>query len=110
LVENSFKEAMDRASRASLPLFLYESESKLSLKAALEQAIAKLPDNISDIACQGKPTVSIVTGPEGGFEPYEAEIARNAGLLTVSLGSRILRCETAPIAALAIVMFFLGEM
>ena len=39
----------------------------------------------------------------------EAEAARRAGLLSVSLGPRILRCETAPLAALAAVMYESGN-
>jgi len=46
-----------------------------------------------------------MTGPEGGFEPHEAELASSAGMLTVTLGTRIMRCETAPVAALAAIMF-----
>ena len=48
-------------------------------------------------------------GPEGGFADEEAEAARRAGLLSVSLGPRILRCETAPLAALAAVMYESGN-
>ena len=40
----------------------------------------------------------------------EAELAQNAGALSVSLGRRILRAETAAIAAGAVVMYVLGEM
>ena len=41
------------------------------------------------------PTIAIVIGSEGGFSPDEAERARDAGLITVGLGKRILRTETA---------------
>ncbi len=40
-------------------------------------------------------------GPEGGFEPRELTLAQEAGYLPVRLGSRILRTETAGLAALA---------
>jgi 16S rRNA (uracil1498-N3)-methyltransferase len=78
-------------------LFFYELEEKLHLKQALK---GRGMYN----------TFSIFTGPEGGFEPQEAEFARAAGLISVSLGARILRCETAPIAALAAVMFHTGNL
>lgn len=55
-------------------------------------------------------TVSLMVGPEGGFDPAEAEAAVDAGLQSVSLGTRILRCETAPIAALAAVLYAGGNM
>lgn len=46
--------------------------------------------------------VSLFVGPEGGFSPPEVELARTAGALIVSLGPRLLRAETAAVAALAI--------
>ena len=55
-------------------------------------------------------TVSLVVGPEGGFAPEEVQAAQNAGLSSVSLGTRILRCETAPVAALAAVLYAGGNM
>ena len=54
-------------------------------------------------------TVSLLTGPEGGLEEKEVEQARNAGLQVCTLGSRILRCETAPLCALSAVMYAAGE-
>ncbi len=68
--------------------------------------------------CGGKPikdaiqtasNVAIVTGSEGGFSPQEAEQAEQAGATLVGLGKRILRCETAPLAALTAVMTLWGE-
>ena len=47
--------------------------------------------------------LSIMTGPEGGFAEEEARTAAEAGIALCSLGPRILRCETAPLAALAII-------
>lgn len=48
--------------------------------------------------------IAIITGPEGGFTAKEAELLSNAGAKTISLGKRILRAETAPLAALTGVM------
>ncbi len=53
---------------------------------------------------------AIVVGSEGGFTQEEAECAFKEGYVTVSLGKRILRAETAAITLTAIVMFSLGEM
>ena len=109
LASESIKDAVAQAAHADLPLFFYEEERTLSLKTALEEAAANAAPEKTDKHATIN-SVSIVTGPEGGFEPFEAELAQNAGMLSVSLGSRILRCETAPIAALSAIMFFLGEM
>ena len=96
-VANSLKEAIEEAADADAPLFFYECEEDLHLKQALEQT------------CTPQ-TFSIVTGPEGGFEPGEAEQARSAGMTLVTLGKRILRCETAPAAALAAIMYHTGNL
>jgi 16S rRNA (uracil1498-N3)-methyltransferase len=50
-----------------------------------------------------------MTGPEGGLEPKEVEMALDAGLRVCTLGRRILRCETAPLCALSAVMYDSGE-
>ncbi len=55
-------------------------------------------------------SVALFIGSEGGFSPEEIAQSQNSGVCAASLGKRILRCETAPIAALAAVMFALGEM
>ena len=54
--------------------------------------------------------LAIVVGPEGGFEPAEIEELRALGAETATLGPRILRCETAPLAALAVIMALTGNM
>ena len=41
-------------------------------------------------------TIAMAVGSEGGFDPEEAEQLQNAGAVSVWLGERILRCETAP--------------
>ena len=96
----SFGSAVLKAAAADLPLFFYECEENRRLKDVLDVKQGDGP-------CF---TVSIVTGPEGGFEPCEAEHAQSAGMLNVSLGPRILRCETAPAAALAAIMFHTGNL
>ena len=57
-----------------------------------------------------KGPAAIVIGSEGGFEQSEAEKLIAAGLKCASLGKRILRCETAPIAAISVLMNMTGNM
>lgn len=45
--------------------------------------------------------LTLLSGPEGGLNPAEETAARNAGFRPVTLGPRVLRAETAPLAALA---------
>ena len=52
----------------------------------------------------------MMVGPEGGFEPDEVEAVREAGGAVATLGPRILRCETAPLAALAVAMQLSGNL
>lgn len=54
--------------------------------------------------------IALITGSEGGFAPEEAAAAAKAGAVTVGLGPRILRCETAPLAALAAVLTLTGNL
>lgn len=90
-----YAEMLRLASDADLPLFCYEDETALTLP----WAVARAPRPVK--------TVSVVVGAEGGFSSEEAEAARDAGLWSVGLGARILRCETAPIFALSCLSYAL---
>lgn len=52
-------------------------------------------------AAAGDAAVWLLSGPEGGLAPDEEAAARGAGFLPVTLGPRVLRAETAPLAVLA---------
>lgn len=54
--------------------------------------------------------IILVVGPEGGFDPREVQQAKRHGFLTTGLGPRILRAETASLAACALVQYCLGDM
>lgn len=56
------------------------------------------------------PAAVIAIGPEGGFEPGEIEAAQRAGFRVVGFGPRVLRAETAALAALAVIGFALGDL
>ncbi|KAA1190419.1 16S rRNA (uracil(1498)-N(3))-methyltransferase [Pseudohalioglobus sediminis] len=59
----------------------------------------------------GRPaTLALLIGPEGGLSDDEITAAEQAGFRSVSLGRRVLRTETAPIAALAILQSRWGDM
>jgi len=55
-------------------------------------------------------TIVLLSGPEGGFSDGEIEHAQQKGAISVGLGPRVLRTETAPLAALSIVQALLGDM
>lgn len=69
---------------------------------------AELP--LKDAVPQLKQNIDIVIGSEGGFEQHEAAALAEHGFIPVSLGKRILRCETAPIAAISVLMNMTGNM
>ena len=48
-------------------------------------------------------------GAEGGFDESEVELALSLGIPSLTLGPRILRCETAPLCALTAVMYAGGQ-
>lgn len=89
----TYGQMLSEASQADTAVFCYE-KGGASLHSQL--------DNGNSIA--------IVTGSEGGFSEQEAQAASAAGLIPVGLGPRILRCETAPIAALAVTMALTGNL
>jgi 16S rRNA (uracil1498-N3)-methyltransferase len=90
--------ALAAAKETALPLFLYETGERTPLRTALAAA----PPNAASAA--------ILTGPEGGFAPEEADFLQQGGLAPCSMGPRILRCETAPPAALTAVLYHFGEL
>ena len=75
--------------------FLFYENSTSSFRKELEQKVS---------------SVSIMVGAEGGFEEEEVSKALEQGIASLSLGKRILRCETAPLAALSIIMYETGNM
>lgn len=89
----SFGEMLEKAGESGLVLFCYEAEGALSLKQVLTHL-------------GGVSSVSVIVGAEGGFSPKEAAAAAKRGYHLVNLGPRILRCETAPLYALAALSYF----
>lgn len=58
---------------------------------------------------KSKQDISVFIGPEGGFELSEVEKAKAQGVTPATLGKRILRAETAPLAALSAIMLLTGN-
>ena len=53
--------------------------------------------------------LTLLIGPEGGLDPRERDLARRHGFQGVRLGPRILRTETAPLAAIAVIQALWGD-
>lgn len=65
---------------------------------------------LGDLAGKSACRIAVIIGPEGGFSPDEEILAREAGCQPVSLGPRVLRMETAAVAAAALILYEYGEM
>ena len=85
----SFSQAVQALGSMEKGLFLYE-KGGLPLKKAL---------------CAPAAQIGIFVGAEGGFSSEEAHLAQEVGATCTSLGNRILRCETAPLAALSAILY-----
>jgi 16S rRNA (uracil1498-N3)-methyltransferase len=59
---------------------------------------------------RGINTAMVVLGPEGGWEPEEVQTLEALGFLSLSLGPRILRAETAAVAALTLMQHLFGDL
>lgn len=79
-------------------LIPYEEERTQRFTSVLESLDPKRP-------------ITLLIGPEGGFDPTEVALAQEKlGAKSVSLGPRILRTETAALAALTMVLFHFGDL
>ena len=89
----SFEGAVKLASSMDVKLIPYE----------LAQDMVKTRQLIESL----KPgqSAAVFIGPEGGFEEQEVELAKEAGIVPVTLGKRILRTETAGLAVMAWIMY-----
>jgi 16S rRNA (uracil1498-N3)-methyltransferase len=84
-----------RAASQSTRIVLAEQERTTTLRRAIEEAAAAAEEEM--------PALEIAIGPEGGWAPEEEALFDANGWRATSLGPRILRAETAAIAALAVV-------
>lgn len=91
----SFEQALALARTCDLKLFFWESPGG---------------DGLRDRADRVRPASAfIMIGPEGGFEQAEQQAAEREGFLTLQMGPRILRAETAALAACTLVQFIFGD-
>ena len=84
-----FAKALSMAKEEALPFVCYEDEQSLTLPTLL-QSQNPVPE-----------TVGFFVGAEGGIATSELDAFRAAGLASVGLGKRILRCESAPLFVLS---------
>lgn len=103
--------ATEQSGRTVLPDF--EEVTKLNLWVVEQGGLKVFLDpyaekNLAQLLPENN-VVTLLTGPEGGFSPQERVIAKAAGFIPVRLGARILRTETASLAALSAVQMLWGD-
>ena len=91
----TFSKALEKAKELDIVLIPYEKAKGMDATWQAMQSVAP------------RKSVGIFIGPEGGFEVDEVEKARESGAVTVSLGKRILRTETAGLMILSVLMYYL---
>lgn len=107
--------ASEQCGRFQIPVI----EPLLDIKSFVEQykpgilfwegeAVGHLKETLNRIA--GMEQIILLLGPEGGFSEAEVKLAKSQLYQIASLGPRILRSETASIAALSIVQYELGDL
>ena len=90
----SYKQFIEKAKELDLLLVPYECADGM---AATKVALSQIKSGMN---------IGIIIGPEGGFEEKEIDAALDIGGKVISLGSRILRTETAAIASVAMCMLY----
>lgn len=88
----NFKDAVSMCEECTVSIIPYENEDGLT--GTCEAIVNFIPGN----------SIGVMIGPEGGFDPLEAAMAKRHGIRPISLGKRILRTETAAIAILSLIM------
>jgi 16S rRNA (uracil1498-N3)-methyltransferase len=96
----SWKQLLGQAEQVDAAWICYEKEDGKQLRTAIREALASAT----------KGTFLLAVGPEGGFTEQEIEQAEAAGFVSVSLGKRILRTETAGMVGLTCLLYETGEM
>jgi 16S rRNA (uracil1498-N3)-methyltransferase len=95
----SFAEMLEAARNGEMKLIPWEEEAGLGIREILR-----------DPKYDGMRSFHLIIGPEGGFGNGEINQARTAGFISVSLGKRVLRVETAALAVLAILQYERGAL
>lgn len=107
-------EAAQQSGRGIVP----EIKKMTELKTAVSQCEAEIKivfyegggEPLSALIKKGAKSAAVFIGPEGGFEKEEVELLKQNGAVAATLGKRILRTQTAPVAALSAIMLLTGNL
>ncbi len=99
-----FKEFLQHLKKNDFNLFFYEEEKQTSLKSILQKELRE-----RKIDCTKLLKIGLIVGPEGGITEDEANQIRDLGIVSLSLGERILRTETVAMSVLSMINYELSE-
>lgn len=107
-------EAAKQSGRGKIPLVGEPQDFKAALQSAVQTGDTLFCYEKGGRPLQGllencTPRLNLFIGPEGGFSEEEADFAARRGAVAVTLGKRILRTETAPVAVTAAILYAKGE-
>lgn len=106
------KEASEQAKRLTTPKITFINNLEkvnyaiFDLKIIANENIYGPTNTFNDVLSQikTKSSIALLIGPEGGFTNQEIEVANSLGFISVSLGSRLYRAETAALFALSVIV------
>ncbi len=105
-----YAQACERARHADLALLPWEDEQITPIGAMLGDSPTPVTFQGKTVSLRRPFSISVFIGPEGGFTAREVDQARQYGIVPVSLGPRILRAETAALAAATIILHELDDL
>ena len=97
----SLPELMEESAKYDVKIFAYEEEVRSEHHGTFGKAVSGIKPGQKVMVC---------IGPEGGFSANEAAVLKNHGFISVRLGPRILRTETAAIYVLASISYHFEEL
>ncbi len=100
-LQNNLKKLYENLQEYDIVFIAYEEEKTHTLKEELSKYKSKEDKNNR---------IAVIIGPEGGLSKEEVDFLVQNGGISVSLGKRILRTETAPLVMSAIILYELGDM
>lgn len=116
--EKILQEAVKQSGRTEVPQLNVPAEledfcrnESSEVRLALDEQGDRSLSSVLSAAGRAKPVaVSVIVGPEGGWDDKDRALFQEHGWTRVRLGSRIMRAETAPIAILAILQYEWGDL
>lgn len=107
--------ACEQSGRARIPALALAAPLQQAANAHADDALRLILDPQGELSLASMPApasarVVIAIGPEGGWSPRDREVLRAAGFVGLQLGPRVLRTETAGLAAIAALQARLGDL